>query len=594
MTSQRRLTNTLFACAVVLAICNVVLVATSQGIDATSARGWLGILIEWALIVIGIATAAMRPTTLVGPIVATVGFALAVTPLLGVESVPVQGVMISTIGVAVFIHVFISYPSFHLESDDDRFFVSSAYAATLLIPIPAILFVGSGTDLAGVFAVAALVQLVVSLAVMAMLVRWMARKWSSASQIQRMGLAPVLWGFVGGAGVFCVRIVFEVVGASAQLLKLTDFGFSVATSWIVVAMLFGHLRLRSSHADAVGALVEKLTQEERFTTGVRDALAETLQDPTLEFAFWLPNRQQYVDADGHPVALPGPESGRLTQLVERDGEPIASIIFDEAISDQSELVRTAGNAAALVLENERLDAELRARVDELQHSRARLVEASDVERKRIERNLHDGAQQHLVSLALSLAMAQSKLQSRPDEAAELIEQSINDLAQATDDLHELASGIHPVILSERGLAAAIETLADRAPIAVKLTGVPEARLPNQIESTLYFVVAEALTNVAKYSEATGAVVRFVETEAAVIVEIQDDGIGGADARSGTGLRGLGDRVAALDGELSVDSKPGEGTTIRAAIRREDASSQAGVRSPDEPAGHRILTGHEVR
>jgi len=202
--------------------------------------------------------------------------------------------------------------------------------------------------------------------------------------------------------------------------------------------------------------------------------------------------------------------------------------------------------------------------EELAASRMRIVEASDAERRRLERNLHDGAQQRLVSLSLSLRLAQAKLQSDPAEADGLLAASREELAQAIDELRELARGIHPAVLTDRGLEAALETLATRAPLPVELD-VMEERLPDPVEAAAYFIVSEALTNVAKYARATAAHVAVRLDDGAVVVEVADDGSGGADPAGGTGLRGLADRVATLDGALEVESEPGSGTVVRAVI-----------------------------
>ena len=203
--------------------------------------------------------------------------------------------------------------------------------------------------------------------------------------------------------------------------------------------------------------------------------------------------------------------------------------------------------------------------EELRRSRTRIVEAEAAERRRLERNLHDGAQQRLVTLSLALRMVQSRVESDPRGAAEMLAGAAKELALALEELRELARGIHPAILSDRGLPVALEALAARAPFPVELDAVPAERLPQQVEAAAFYVVSEALTNVAKYAQASFARVRVTCAEAQAVVEIVDDGVGGADIGLGTGLRGLVDRVEALDGTLVVESPPGEGTSVRAVI-----------------------------
>jgi signal transduction histidine kinase len=216
------------------------------------------------------------------------------------------------------------------------------------------------------------------------------------------------------------------------------------------------------------------------------------------------------------------------------------------------------------LENVRLDAELQARLDELRESRARIVEAEDSARRKLERDLHDGAQQRLVGLALDLRLARARLRGDPEQAAAILDDAQTELGRATEELRELARGIHPAVLSDRGLGAAIDALAARAPFPVAVDAKVDGRLPNPVEAAAYFVVAEALTNVVRHAAADHAEVGIRQDNGRLRVEVRDDGAGGADP-SGSGLRGLSDRVTALDGSLEIKSRSGGGTTVRATI-----------------------------
>jgi PAS domain S-box-containing protein len=207
----------------------------------------------------------------------------------------------------------------------------------------------------------------------------------------------------------------------------------------------------------------------------------------------------------------------------------------------------------------------RARTDEMRASRARIIAAADTARRKIERDLHDGAQQRLVALALEVRLARARVAKEPDSAAPFLDHLGQELSAASAELRELARGIHPAVLTERGLAPAISALVDRAPVPVDLLEVPEDRLPPAAEATAYFTVAEALTNVAKYADASHATVRLARENGELAIEVRDDGKGGARATPGSGLAGLADRVGALDGSLSVDSPPGEGTVLRAVL-----------------------------
>jgi signal transduction histidine kinase len=205
--------------------------------------------------------------------------------------------------------------------------------------------------------------------------------------------------------------------------------------------------------------------------------------------------------------------------------------------------------------------EYRARVADLRDARQRIIAAADEERRRIERDLHDGAQQRLVALATMLSLAEARFKTDPDRAAELVTRARQEAELAVKDLRDLARGIHPAVLSDLGLAAAVDALAGRAPVPVDVTGVPSTPLPNAVEAAAYFVIAEALTNVAKYAHATACWVCLSLDDGRLRVEIRDDGVGGADPSTGSGLLGLRDRVEALDGSLEVESPPGDGTTV---------------------------------
>jgi len=314
----------------------------------------------------------------------------------------------------------------------------------------------------------------------------------------------------------------------------------------------------------VSEVVARLGDPSVRRTGVCHALADALEGTSLDVAYRVREQNAYFNAAGEQVELPLPRSNRRVAPLEPGEEPGAVLIYDGSRDDERELVRAVTAAATLTLENERLAADLRAKVDELSASRARIVESGDAARRRLERDLHDGAQQRLVSLALRLRILRSRVDGDPEAAREL-ESARGELDQALEELRELARGLHPSVLSDRGLDAALEGLVHRAPLPVELDATPGERLPERVESAAYFVVAEALTNVVKYSRASHARVNVTRRDGGILVEVADDGVGGADPAKGSGLRGLLDRVSALEGGFQVDSRPGHGTTVRATI-----------------------------
>jgi signal transduction histidine kinase len=309
-----------------------------------------------------------------------------------------------------------------------------------------------------------------------------------------------------------------------------------AVSIPVLVALFVHLVRRARNAD----LAERRSQEPMWWAGGATVF--------LFAATLLTNL--------------GPESGNYDDIVWYIANfVLATVPFAFLLG----LLRTRLSEADVVAEeNVRLDAELQARLDELRESRARIVQAGDAARRKLERDLHDGAQQRLVGLALDLRLAREKLDDDPTAAAAMLDDASADLARATEELRELARGIHPAVLSDRGLAAAVESLAKRAPLPVEIDASLEGQLPEPVEAAAYFVVSEALTNVVRHSDADRAEVGIRRDNGRLMVEVRDDGTGGADA-AGSGLSGLADRVAALDGRLQVDVPAGGGTVVRADI-----------------------------
>jgi signal transduction histidine kinase len=293
-------------------------------------------------------------------------------------------------------------------------------------------------------------------------------------------------------------------------------------------------------------------------------LAKALGDPSLVLGYWLPRFGSYVDADGRAVDLPEEGSGRAATLIGNDGRPVAALVHHSALTYQPDLLDVVCAAAESALERERLQAELAARVTELRASRERIVAAGDAERRRLERNLHDGAQQRLVGIALQLTLLKGNIQRDPATAEQLATTAGDELALSLAELRELARGLHPAVL-EHGLAAALDSLASRAAVATTVSFETSRRLSEPVELAAYFVASEALANVAKYAEATSVRMRVWSAGRLATIEIADDGVGGANDAAGSGLRGLADRVEALDGTLRVSSPVGVGTVVTAEL-----------------------------
>jgi signal transduction histidine kinase len=507
-------------------------------------------------------------------------FAAGATLLLGalkLSNAPVAfafGVMMNNLFFAVLVQMLVAFPAGRLEGRAERRLVGLCYSGLIVTslamvtlrrqcgcahPEPRNAFViANRPGLASVIGTVAWVVLLVAATSIAVL---LVRRWRGASGPRRRIIAPVLWSGAAVittlAGVLALRVA-QAPSAAQHILSWISVA---AISALPFAFLAGLLRSRYSRADAVGELLGRLNLPQG---SIRDAIAGALGDPSVQLLYWREKAGEYVDPAGRPAALPTEGSTRAFVEVKRDGQRAAAIVFDGALGEEHELVSAVGSAAGLALDNERLHAELHARITELQTSRSRVLDAALTERQRIERDLHDGAQQRFVSLALTLAILDRSLADRPTDRAALTD-ARDELDKGIAELRELARGIHPAVLTERGLAPAIDGLADRAPFPVRVSETPQVRLPAQIETAAYFIVAEALTNAAKHAHARNATVRIERRNGSACVEVADDGIGGADAAMGSGLRGLTDRLTALDGQLSVISPSGGGTRLTATI-----------------------------
>jgi signal transduction histidine kinase len=544
----------------------------SAAVGSVIMAGWIGTgLYAWW----------RRPHNRVGALMAATGFVFFLSPLTASNS-PLFfsiGLAVGSVFLAVAVHMLLAFPTGQVPTRIQRWLLGATYALAGGVSTAYMLFAaecdcGEGfdhprnvlliSDEPGVARAIDGVGSAVSVLIIGAIAAVLVRRWRAAGPRERRSLTPVLFTGAFMVLVLAIMLAVDVLAPDSGFREGANVAALAAFGVLPFAFLTGLMRSRSWHAGAVTELVETLAEAPR-RGGLRDALAEALGDPTLELAYWLPEQRRYVDPDGRPMRLPGDdEPRRASAEVEREGRRVGALVHDVALCDEPSLIRAVAGAAALALDNERLDAELRARVEELQASRQRLLEAAIAERRRLERDLHDGAQQRLVSLSLQLSLLNERLE-RPEAARELLGAARAEVKAALEDLRELARGIHPAVLTDRGLGAALEALADRAPVPVEVAAIPPERLPDPVEAAAYFVVAESLTNVAKYARASHAEVRVGRENGVALVEVRDDGVGGADPAAGSGLRGLADRLAALDGRLEIESEPGRGTAVRARI-----------------------------
>jgi signal transduction histidine kinase len=538
--------------------------------EAPSLEATLGLIIGLAWCFTGLAEWQRRPTNRIGPLMICLGFAWFGSQLEYAEYAPLFtiGQLLTALHIAFFAHVLLAFPSGRLEGRLARGVVIASYIDTTVVVWASVLFddtpspenlalIDANDTLAETFGtIAPGVGVVLTLASLTIL----AVRWHRATLPWRRAVAPVLFAGWAAAAVGGVSLLAETIG---DVPGPASIAFLVAYAIVPFAFKLGLLRSRLARG-AVADLVVELG-ETRAPGRLHDALGRALHDPSLSLAYWLPAEDVFVDLEGRPVQLPAADEPRVATIVEREGLRVAALVHDASLRQDPELVDAVCAAAGLALENERLQAELRARLTELRASRARIVEATDAERKRIERNLHDATQQRLVSVSLTLGLAESRLASDPEAVSRLLVEARDGLGVALQELRDLSQGIHPAILTERGLGAALGELAYGTPMPVDLSVSLDGRLPDPVEAAAYYVVAEALANVAKYASATGVSVRVGRHNGRAVVEVADDGVGGADPKRGSGLRGLTDRVEALGGSFAVESRRGLGTVLRAEI-----------------------------
>jgi signal transduction histidine kinase len=573
------LKRALIAIAVAGLAAGIVAAALSLSSDHVTKPGAtisLGLFITFSFIGVGLYAWWRRPQQRFGALMVLVGFLYALASLMSSNASVLFtiGVLLGSLHMAAFAHMVLSYPDGRLSSRNMARLVGSAYVLAIVAPLPWLLL-GDPEDFnctncpPSAIRVAdndvlarALDGLTTTLAVIliGIVLAILVRRWRDASRLQRRAMAPVLWSAVVLLVLLAASLTSFTVGATgaADVLGMAGLVAFASTPW---AFLFGLVRSRVVRAGAVSELLRRMGETPE-PGPLRDLLSTAVDDRSLTLVYWLEDKQRWVDAEGRPTELPeADDPTRAWTPVELEGTRVGAIVHDRSLLDEPDVVRSVAAAAGLAVQNERLAAQLRARVEELHTSRARLIDVALDERRRLERNLHDGAQQRLVALSLTLRLAQAKLTKDPESAESLLSGAHEELNLAIGELRELARGIHPAVLSDRGLEAALEALAGRSPVPV-VVQMPRCRLPYPVEAAAYYVVAEALTNIVRYADASEAKVSVARRNGHAIVEVADDGVGGADPTRGSGLRGLADRVAALDGRLQIDSPPGAGTTVR--------------------------------
>ena len=554
------------------------LAANAKAARPTEPGPYLTLWVGVSLIGSGLASWRARPDNRLGPAMVLSGFLWFAGLLSEATSAPLYtvGVALEYAFIAGFIYIVVSFPSGRLRGTLDRSLVVAGVVGALGLQVVAMLFGrGSGLRCGGScgdnliqafhdngLALALLdLQRVIGAILTMTAVALLTIRWLHASRPQRRELTWVMLAGNLGLLALAFTVIDDILGNPLNATPAKIFFFTLAL--LPIAIMATFVRRRLARGSVAGLVVQLGGPTE--PADLRAALATALGDPSLDLAYWFPAEARYVTGDGRPVGVPDADSNRRSTLVERDGTPIAMLLHDPALEHNSGLVQSVCAAAGLALENERLQAELRARLVELNASRGRLVEATDAERRRIERNLHDGTQQRLVSIAMSLGLLESKLSPGHGDAAPIVREARTALTLALEELRELTQGIHPTLLVERGLPVALEELCRRAGLPAHLTVDLDVRLPDQVETAAYYFASEAISNAVKHSHGNEIRVNVSHDGRMLTVDIVDDGIGGAAVGPGSGLRGLADRVEALGGQFTVSSPPGRGTRLTAQI-----------------------------
>ena len=528
----------------------------------------LSVWITLSYILCGLLAWWHRPDSRFGPLMVVAGFVNYLTTLMwtGSDVAFTVAMALDFVPPVLFLHVFLAFPTGRLQTTVERILVGLAYVTALGLQLVRMALGGFGPR--NLLEVdpnpeAALVVLRVQLVSVSgfcllgvgVLV---ARRLHEGRPLRR---AVRLLTDAFGLALVMLAFLFMSLAYGGPATAQIRWATFVAIGLAPVAFLFGLLHSRLARS-TVGDLFVRL-QEDPEPPDLQEALARTLRDPSLTLAYWLPEFGSYADLEGRAVKLPS-EDGRATTLIERDGAHVAALLHDPALNDEPELLEAVTAAAGIAIDNGRLHAELRARLQELRGSRVRVIEAGQKERQRLERDLHDGAQQRLIALSLELSRLEERLADDAEARAQL-DRAKGEISTSLEELRAVARGLHPAVVSGHGLQVALEQLAARAAIPVRLTVAVEGRLPEELEVAAFYLVSESLTNIAKHAQATAATIEVAGANGELVVEVADDGVGGADTERGTGLRGLADRVEALDGRLRVWSPQGGGTRLKAEI-----------------------------
>ena len=537
-------------------------------------------LIVAAYASVGVYTWARRPASRLGPLITGAGFLYAATALTAVDSsfpYTVGRVALAAL-VVYFAYLFASFPRGRPQSAFERRFVVAAVTLTVVpwavllvfasqlphggplsdcttdCPGNALQLVHSSsgvTDALGLAANSATALLVVGAIVL------LSQKAASEPLVRRRALTPLIYASIILAATFgTYSIVSEAASPPGTAFRVLTAAGALA---IPIALLFGLVRGRLIATSAMWREMSRISPQAVTPAWVEEFLRDTLGDPSFELALWSDERNSFVDVRGGSYDLPSPTTARAVTLIARRGLPSLALVHDIALNEDLEIVRGLGVTAATLLENATL-------VGELQASRARIVESVEQERHRLERDLHDGAQQRLTTIQLKLAVASEEADQA--ELREVLDSLATETAAAASELRAVAHGIYPPLLHDAGVAPALRAVAGRAPIRVRMVDRGFGRAPAGVELAVYYCALEALQNASKHAGPdVQAVVTLARARAELVFEVRDDGLGfepGANG-DGIGLVSMRDRIGAVGGRLEIRSARGAGTSVRGTV-----------------------------
>jgi signal transduction histidine kinase len=538
----------------------------------------LFLVVGLAFVVAGVVAWGSRPTRNPGVLLCVAGW-LWLASGLRRSSDPVAftcGVTLTLMYQPPLLQLALSFPSGFLRSRAEKAGVTFFYASWLLAPVAGWAFfdprlhvrVGESTsrNLLLLWDDPVLMDVVgngirtIQISVGVAIVTVLVARWRAGTAAYRSAFLP-LWMAVIVKTAATVWVSLAVIQVSGSLSSEALLWQYPATAIVPLAVLFGLWRYRFARGSLGDLMVE--VGSAPVSDRLIGALRRSVHDPTLTLLRWVPDRASFVDSKGIPQSLPDASSGRASMVLERHGSPVGALIFDEALKDQPQLLAAVRSATSLSLENQQMEQQLRDQLVEVRRSRERIVTAGDSRRRQLERDLHDGAQQRLV--AVSMELARAKRAADLQEVQNLVGQASVELSEALDELRELARGVYPPSLREKGLGGSLTALAERSSLPVELDLKTHDRPPAHVELAAYFICAEAVTNATKYAEAAWMHICIDGDEREMRMEIVDNGIGGARPGPDGGLLGIADRAAALGGSLTIDSPDGKGTTIRAVL-----------------------------